>query len=197
MKIEDIAFHRQISLPQKYNPVRVETDVADIYTWDVLDQGEPRYLVKAWVGRATNPTAHYRFANPAKRQAWVDQFIKDQTENRAYKANQKAERSEAQKIPHTLVVGSILASSWGYDQTNVDFYQVTRVVSGATVEVRKIASQEASDGAQSMTGRVVAVKDKFVGEPKQYRVRHNGVKIASYARASLWDGKPMYVSHYA
>lgn len=101
-----------------------------------------------------------------------------------------------------LSAGAILASSWGYDQTNVDFYRVEQVKNGWAV-LQEIAGDEASDGPSSMTGKVVPAEphqpkgkpfrrkigEPFLGEPI--------LRISSYECARPWDGKPKRVSHYA
>ena len=100
--------------------------------------------------------------------------------------------------------GDILVSSWGYDQTNVDFYQVTKVLK-KSVKIRKISSKmlPAGEGYSSMSGMVVAVKDGFIEDSKEQLKRVSGfngggyVSLSSYSGAYKWDGKPEYCSWYA
>lgn len=96
-----------------------------------------------------------------------------------------------------LKVGSILYTSWGYDQTNVDWYQVIEVKpSGKSVVIRKIARDIVEDGF--MAGRSTPCPGQFTGEPMLKRVRAGDMlTITSYASAFPWDGKPKYVSWYA
>lgn len=98
---------------------------------------------------------------------------------------------------HTLIVGDILNSSWGYEQTNVTFYQVTRVTK-SSVELGVIKSAENYDG-QSMTGTKTPLPGEFVSTNRFLkRVKGAGqVKITSYEYARLWDGKPAHFSSYA
>lgn len=96
----------------------------------------------------------------------------------------------------TPMVGDILASSWGYDQTNVDFYKVKKVTA-ASVVIVQICTRETDEGF--MTGKATPV-DVEQGAPMTKRVNQiggyrYGVRIASYAAAYLWDGKPKYCSH--
>ena len=88
-----------------------------------------------------------------------------------------------QKVPK---VGDLFYTSWGYDQTNIDFYQVTKAISANTVEVRSCGAKRVYD--QSMSGHVKADKGSLSGEPKKHRVLYDmqgnpSFKIASYARA--------------
>jgi hypothetical protein len=67
----------------------------------------------------------------------------------------------------------ILASSWGYDQTNVEFYRVEQI-KGEWITLQKIAAEEASDGCLTMTGQVVpAEPHRPIGEPFRRKVFHS------------------------
>ena len=99
---------------------------------------------------------------------------------------------------HTLKVGDILNSSWGYDQTNVTFYQVTRVTKSSVV-LGTLRSVEDYDG-QSMTGTKMPCPNEFANTKRFMRrvgLIGQGVKIDSFEYAHLWDGKPQRFSSYA
>lgn len=106
--------------------------------------------------------------------------------------DKKVERKEARKAPTTVKVGDIFYTSWGYDQTNVNFYKVVSVKGRQTVELQEIGSKIVStDGGPST--HVIAdpkrlVKDKTLTK----RVVDNKIKIESYATGWLWGGKPVY-----
>lgn len=89
---------------------------------------------------------------------------------------------------HDYKVGDILYSSWGYDQTNIDFYEVVGVTS-KSIKIRKVANKTVkSNGPDDF---VVPVKGRFIESPMTKRVKSRGeVKIESYAWAYPWDGKP-------
>lgn len=93
-------------------------------------------------------------------------------------------------------VGDVLESSWGYEQTNVDFYQVTAVTK-ASVRIRKIGKTTLPGDAGRSTNQVIPVRDRFVGAEmtKRFRPAYDKgyrCKIEDYASASSWDGKPAY-----
>lgn len=114
-------------------------------------------------------------------------------------------------------VGDILVSSWGYDQTNVDYYQVIAVTK-ASVRIREICTRYiASDRSSDI---VAPARDAFAsargdGDSDQAR-REKGatkrvrpiaatvrmsrggdgvvaasysVRIEDFATATLWDGE--------
>lgn len=53
---------------------------------------------------------------------YVQRFFESLSERRQRVATWRAEANK----PHTLKVGDIITNSWGYDQTNVDWYRITR-----------------------------------------------------------------------
>lgn len=80
-----------------------------------------------------------------------------------------------------FVVGDILYSSWGYDQTNIDFYQVVKVTA-KTITVKEISYKSEYDS--SMSGYKVPVKNSFVDDLEYTRkvitTEKNPVSKAQY-----------------
>lgn len=95
-------------------------------------------------------------------------------------------------------VGDILVSTWGYEQTNADFYEVVGVT-GKSVNIRQLEEKETSEPGNWMFGKSVPVRGVYRGTPSRKLVKVSGtsyyVKINSYASAWLWDGQPVSVSH--
>lgn len=89
--------------------------------------------------------------------------------------------------------GNILVSSWGYDQTNADFYEIVGRTS-SMVLIREIDKKVVSQTETS--ARVVPVPGKFIGPVMKkkptpgFRPNTIRVNINSYSGASTWDGKP-------
>ncbi|MCF3643317.1 hypothetical protein LXM94_25520 [Rhizobium sp. TRM95111] len=146
--------------------------------------------VAAYKGRQSKPALFVALASPEARDAYLAAYIERETANEA----RKRERQQAAKQPHTLEVGSILNTCWGYEQTNVEFYQVV-AVSRSMVTLRQIAASTENTGF--MSGRKTPHRDRFTGEPFRCRANAtNSVKIDECCRASQWDGRPMAVSWY-
>jgi hypothetical protein len=91
-------------------------------------------------------------------------------------------------------VGTIFYSSWGYDQTNVDFYTVTkRTATAVTLQQVKTIAVESGD----MQGKVIAGTEP-VGKPIRRKLIHGDqVRIETYAGAWVWDGRPKGCTSYA
>lgn len=134
----------------------------------------------AFHGKAIKPAFRYRFRSVELRKAhcsdWVDSVMRDQA--------RRTERRSARNQAHTLAIGDVLMSMWGYEQTNVDYYQVTELHGRTQVTLRQIARR--SEETASMQGDCVPAPGKFIGEPSRRRVdgAHNAVCLSSFERAS-------------
>ncbi len=93
--------------------------------------------------------------------------------------------------PDRPAVGDIAYSSWGYDQTNIDYYQVVKV-SAASVWLRPVAAQRTETGWA--TGTTEPLPGQFTGPAFRRKLQTGysrwGVTITSYAGAWPWDGAP-------
>lgn len=96
---------------------------------------------------------------------------------------------------HTFKVGDILVSSWGYDQTNIDFYEVLKVTK-STVSIRELQCDITVTGF--MCGNSVPLLGEYSsGEVIVKRPKDGRVRLSSYAVARLWNGQPQRCSWYA
>ena len=110
--------------------------------------------------------------------------------------SRQASRKTAYGSWDDVKVGSIFVSQWGYDQTNTDFYEVTRM-SEASIWLRKIAKTVVTSGGAG-GDKVMPLPGQFVGDEFRRKLDRNSgfsgpwISINSYAGASLWDGTPQY-----
>ena len=154
-------------------------------------------------GKQIKASFHYRFKTAEAVKNHIDSFVSGVEKIAADKAAMKAERKA---MVRALEVGDVLVSSWGYEQTNIDYYQVVGLVGEASVLLQEIAKQKNTD-VRGDTGKCVPVIDNFIGEPFTKKVT-NGIRVtlSSYSSASkkeytLIDGvktfKPDFWSSYA
>ena len=154
-----------------------------------------RVCAMAFSGKRSKPDFNYSFGRDEKgeqrRAQHVAEWVAGIRERRARKAAHAAERKA---FRHTLKVGDILYTSWGYDQTNIDFYQVVSLLGDCKVTIREIAQNRGeSTGPDSWS--TMPRPDAFIGEAMTKLVQlGNRVRIASYANASQWDGRPKHAS---
>ena len=89
----------------------------------------------------------------------------------------KREREERATFNHGLQEGDFLAASWGYNQTNVDYYQVIKVVTGKTVILRNVDNKIVRSSGSS--DYVVPIKNQWARGSKNLKKR---VDINGYAK---------------
>jgi hypothetical protein len=92
-----------------------------------------------------------------------------------------------------LVPGDIMYSSWGYDQTNIDFYQVIKATPKQVIiqqlEKKVVKDHRASEDVVPLPGRFKPGGKKLRRKVQDYGSSPS-VNLNSYAGAYLWDGKP-------
>lgn len=110
-----------------------------------------------------------------------------------------------------IKVGDFFVSSWGYDQTNIDFYKVVGVTAKC-VKIQKVNTRVTADhfsqdevepGWEPVKGHWVrrdgvSTYDPEAPAPVMLKRVQSGYKgaptltMTSYSIAQLWDGKPQY-----
>lgn len=102
------------------------------------------------------------------------------------------ERLEKKEFKHSFQQGDILYSSYGYDQTNIAFYIVDKVLTPKSIEIQQIGTRVIEHGRG--IGRddlVMPDKTRKLKSPMKKTVQSGDrVKIDSYSSAWKWDGKP-------
>jgi len=138
----------------------------------------------------------YDWYNSFRSQDDLDKKAKATIESYKGHADRKEkDRQDTADFQHKYVVGDILYSSWGYDQTNVEFYEVV-AITAKSIKVREIAQTSTSNGVGS--DNVMPVKGKYI-EPatgaKKVRTASDGygsIKISSSITGFHWDGRPKH-----
>ncbi len=153
----------------------------------------------AYHGKATKADWNYAFVSDIAREKKINEFFDNIQGHQQRIAQEKSERANWQ---HGFKIGDILHYSWGYDQTNAEFYQVTEV-KDKTIIIREIASRSVPGSEGFMSESLVAVSNKFL-EKKGPLTKHPqpqkdgpGYVRMDYGSASLWRGQPCYSSWYA
>jgi len=119
----------------------------------------------------------------------------------------------AVKKTHSFEVGDVLASSWGYEQTNITLYQVVALNGASMVTVKEIKLPEKSVDGKSGMSEFVSFELPMPGtivasdaEPIRRKVRNyrrdkdpegDLIEIASYENAYRYNGQAKYRSWYA
>lgn len=134
----------------------------------------------AFYGKAIKPAFRYRFRSAELRDTHCGDWAGGVMRAQERTAARRAQRNQ----PHTLTVGDVLMSMWGYEQTNVDYYEVTARHGRTQITLREIAAHREATG--SMVGDCTPLPGKFTGEPMRCKVdgSSNSVRLSSFQRAS-------------
>lgn len=157
--------------------------------------GRERFTLLAFIGSSGKPCIHSVY----KQQGWATsnlcEFIA------AHQRHLDAKRATAQKRAEfrtTLEVGNVLESSWGYDQTNIDFYEVVEVspckrfVSIRKIDQGSVATAWCQEDVWPRTGVYLEAATRHRVLPgDSVKVRDWGVW------ASLWRGRVRHATSYA
>lgn len=95
----------------------------------------------------------------------------------------------APPTPNGCKIGDIYVCSWGYDQTNVDFYEIVATPTAKTIHLRRLCAT--SQGADN---EKVAIPGKYLNdEILTKRVSSSdSFSLSKYKWLHRWDGTPQY-----
>lgn len=138
---------------------------------------------------------HLLYSNESHRDTKIYETLKERAVALEAKASAKIASKAAPKTPsipttpNGCKVGDIYCCSWGYDQTNVDFYEIVATPTAKTIHLRQLCAT--SQGADNMK---VAVPGKY--RDTQVLVKRvassDAFSLSKYKWLTLWDGSPQY-----
>ena len=153
-----------------------------------MKDGKP--IGALWYGRASKPQIYSTFSSEEQREEYIKRFLN----NKASDEEAKVKRREEQRLTkdHNFKVGDIFYTSWGYDQTNIDFYEVVKV-RGSRLDLRELRKETVGqsgtyDEVKPIPGDYAS--DKII----TISARADGTvtRMSSFEYPSLWNGKPKY-----
>jgi len=146
----------------------------------VYGQTEPRAAAIFYGGKRTKSDWYYSFRSVDAMNARIDDSINGIQQSKAAVARRRAERA----APTDVAVGDVFRCSWGYDQTNIDYFQVIEV-NGAYATVREIGQMAEETGF--LCGDCVPAVNQFRGEAMRKKIQNCGgepcFKVYSFANA--------------
>lgn len=153
---------RDFYIPKQAQVVRSKLSPAVVYL-SISRKGNPSAM--GFYGKAEKPEFHYTFRTDERRRVYVSQWLKDADERAVRKEARKAEKKA---FVHSLKVGDVMSTCWGYDQTNIEYFEVTKLIGKSMVEIREIG-QEREETAY-MQGKCVPRPGHYISEPMRKRV---------------------------
>lgn len=160
-----------------------------------LSEGQERFYATGFAGKAVRPTFHFYFRSEQSRNEYITKWV----QGLEAKATARAARANERKTDtHGLVKGSILYASWGFEQTNVDWYETVSVISDKTIELRQIAASVKTDEhLGAMSGYSRPEPGHYIGGVMRKRATSHGVRLTSFSHARPWNGEAKRCTWYA
>lgn len=170
------------------------------YTWDEkhpnINKEEMQYLV--YFVKNDRRMHYNRYTSAMERDERLFNLLSTAEDliNKIKKDKEK-EKKQKEEMIKTVSIGDIFVSSWGYDQTNVNAYQVIEKKL-KTVVLSEIRLAQVGGTEAYMSCQVTPIKDAFIDKNKTIKklIKPNGIKISSYAYAYKWDGKSTYYNSW-
>ncbi len=145
---------------------------AFIYT---STKGKP--AAQVYYGKQSKPVEHSYYSNETRREQRIMELF-EARQSRLVQTSYR--RTELKEFIHAYKVGDIFYTSWGYDQTNCEFFEVTNV-RGKHLILREIA-QAAYDDA-SNAGKCSPLPGQYIGDPIRRIANSSHIKIDHVRRA--------------
>jgi uncharacterized protein YegJ (DUF2314 family) len=179
--------------------MKITTTIKGKYQLDKWQEND-HFFVKVYNNNAKKAynrlKKYYRFSSEQS----ADDYIKRTLESIQSSIDAKEKRKQERlNFKNPAKVGDILESMWGYDQTNIDYYQVIEV-KNKSVKIKAINKQFLENDSYGQD-LVKPAKNSFKNEKVLTKMVRAGfdndkndyyVKINSFMIADLWDGKPSF-----
>jgi len=157
----------------------------------ILTRDSPRLTLMIFRGDKTKPVANFYFHTSETREEYIAKAKAEVDKRAAVILKRKAAIAEITN--EDVPIGTIYVSSWGYEQTNIDFFQVvghkgrTQIVLSPIHGVRTVTGMD--------QGRKVPTKDSFKGKEIVKKLgREKAIHLNDYSYCCIWDGTPQYCS---
>lgn len=172
-------------VPKDATEIKYDADRGVAYVGEFMRGGKVLFYAIAYGGKRT---AHDFFHTYETVGARDEAVLKHEAGLLAAEnAKLKARKAKAEFV-HSLKVGDLLYSSWGYEQTNVDFYKV-KAVRGKVVDLVKIGGhyeRTHHTGGWCVPKPEIELDEVLVGKKVK---EGNNIRLTDYAHAYPWAGR--------
>lgn len=179
-------FQRTRWIPKGAIEVKQPDDLGVAYVYRI---GERGYGVLGYGGKRTHHDFHFSYKTIEQAHDKIESWFSSLKGH----VTLMADRRKLLFQPNSFKVGDIVVNSWGYDQTNVDWYKVTKRTDNF-VWLQPISGHFEEKGF--MCGDSLP-SDKELAEPVEQHKAYGDHVCFKYGSGSKWDGRPMYESYYA
>ncbi len=121
----------------------------------------------------------FRFLNEDRRLEYINEDYSNRVKNQEAKEKYKSDKKEKNKSDLLNVkVGDIFKDSWGYEQTNVDYFQVVAKPSSSYIVVKKINCELIDETVSNMSAYVKPLINSFKND-EELKFKLNGASFKS------------------
>ena len=197
-------------LNQRYRPTSYTKQIVnEEFGIECFYQTVPECCAILYQGKSAKKVFHFKFANEERMMKFVEEkinnIVANKTSDRNRRNNAKLLTAEMKASDH-FKMGDIVINTWGFDQTNVEFYQVIEVLN-KKIRVREVyqLTEKGSEYSHGMACNVSADKDNFIEKEKPFllslKMDEKGecwiCNPESFYYFHKWSGRPNYKSWYA
>lgn len=176
-------FTRDFYIPAGYELIAKE----EHYGFEVYGKFGEKPCAMAFGGKRSKPDWHFSFRTEAQLQAKIESTLA----GLMAREQKKKERAAERLAPHDVKVGDVFSCYWGYDQINVEFYQVVALVGEHSCKIQKIGQYREETAMDQ--GVCAPAKDHFIGDPQVRRInaQYGEPRVRIYDFASAVRIKPV------
>lgn len=158
-----------------------------------------------------NALKSFKFRWNPKKSIWYGFADEKEIREAIEGGNTRKAKSDTVEYSHGIKVGDIFTMSWGYDQTNVDFFQVTKVSNKCVWVVEVSLAMTSEDYISSMSAdrtystelcvrreRSVFINDQVDGDRKTIKHWGDDCYLSfDVGNAHKYSGEKLYESWHA
>lgn len=149
-----------------------------------------KMIATAFSGKKATQDWSYRFRDERERRKYIQDYFVKCKQSQELKIERAAARIKKKKeFFASIKEGDIFVDSWGYDQTNIDYYVVTKKLK-ASIKIKQIGKNV--EYGEFSTNKVTPNPLHFLSSGEEMtKIPQDGyIKINGYRYAVLWDGVP-------
>lgn len=153
--------------------------------------GKPCAVI--FYGRQAKPVGRYQYRSPSEREAHV---MRSFAQREDMTRRQSERRQQRKATGRGVEVGTILYASWGYEQTNVNFYRVAKLVGSTMAELEELDAISVGAPDRPWATDKVVPGEEGNGHIHRVVIRAGRATVDGHY-CSVWDGRPLHTSSYA
>ena len=191
---------RSFFIPKEYDSTQ-EQENAIVYLYDSKNS-KPGAI--AFQGKAQKPSWHFYFFSEEQRQKRIDDWFTGLKAHVDYMSERKAKRQE-EIAQADIKRGDYFSTSWGYDQTNIDYL----IVVGVTAKTAMCRMADAIYVGESGTSDVlmpgtaygdvfrmkISGKDSLVGSYPYCR-GHSSKRMGYFSKTTLTETRQQTMAQF-